>query len=106
MKSKTTLSNLSRVALIWVISLNQANLVFGGPISCAAGIAYYGTCQTACNTGYVSCMAAAGLVAGTTGPVGWYAWLTSAPAGCSAVQGVCMATCAATAAGMCAAPAP
>mmetsp|Transcript_16384 Transcript_16384/g.33349 ORF Transcript_16384/g.33349 Transcript_16384/m.33349 type:complete len:83 (-) Transcript_16384:103-351(-) len=50
--------------------------------------------------------AAAGLVAGTTGPVGWYAWLTSAPAGCSAVQGVCMATCAATAAGMCAAPAP
>ncbi len=51
-----TLANLLRMTLSWVFVLNQANLVFGGPISCAGGIAYYGTCQTACNAGYVSCV--------------------------------------------------
>ena len=50
-------------------------------------------CYSACNAGYVTCMVSSGLVAGTTGPVGWWAWLTSAAAGCSAVQGTCMATC-------------
>lgn len=78
----------------------------GGPLSCAAGVAYYGTCQTACNAGYVACLALAGVTAGAAGPVGWWAWLTSAPSACSAAQGACMATAAVTAAAMCAAPAP
>ena len=38
-------------------------------------------------------MSGSGLVAGTTGPVGWWAWLTGAAAACSAGQGVCMAAC-------------
>jgi len=61
-----------------------------------AGFATIGLCYTACNAGYVTCMSGSGLVAGTTGPVGWWAWLTSAAAGCSAVQGSCMAMCAAS----------
>merc|ERR1712129_256052 len=77
-----------------------------GVLTCAAGITYYGTCQTACNAAYATCLAASGLTAGVTGPVGWWAWLTSAPALCSAAQGAGMATCFVTAAGMCAAPAP
>ena len=50
-------------------------------------------CYTACNTGYGVCLAGSGLVAGTTGPVGWYAWFTGAAAGCSLVQGACMTAC-------------
>jgi len=44
----------------------------------------------------VSCLAGYGIVAGTTGPVGWIAWLTSAAAGCSAAQGACMSACTVT----------
>jgi hypothetical protein len=61
-----------------------------------AGPLTVGACYSCCNAGYVACMSASGLVAGTTGPVGWWAWLTSAAAGCSAVQGACMAACSAT----------
>ena len=68
----------------------------GGPLTTAA-------CYTACNAAYVTCMTAAGLTAGvsvaTTGPVGWWAWMTGAPAAaaaCSAAQGACMAACTAT----------
>jgi len=61
-------------------------------------------CYTACNAGYVVCMAGSGLVAGTTGPVGWWAWITGAAAGCSAVQATCMTAC--TAVGLAAAVAP
>ncbi|CAG8544979.1 30828_t:CDS:2 [Racocetra persica] len=50
-------------------------------------------CQSACNAGWVSCYAAAGLVAGTvTGGLG-------APAAallCNVAQGACMAACAAS----------
>merc|ERR1719297_587403 len=97
------LLNLVLSICILAMGVREAD---SGVLTCTAGIAYYGTCQTACNTGYAACMTASGLVAGTTGPVGWWAWLTSAAAGCSAVQGACMATCFSTAAGMCAAPAP
>eukprot|EP01068_Selenidium_serpulae_P015831 Selendium_serpulae@DN6247_c0_g2_i1.p1 len=84
----------------------QTRPVEGGPLTCAGGIAFYASCQTACNVGYCTCMTASGLTAGMTGPVGWWAWLTGAPAACSVVQGACMATCAVTAGGMCAAPLP
>mmetsp|Transcript_11582 Transcript_11582/g.17357 ORF Transcript_11582/g.17357 Transcript_11582/m.17357 type:complete len:89 (+) Transcript_11582:108-374(+) len=82
------LLNITSIICIVSILLNQSE---AGPITCAA-------CYTACNAGYVTCMSASGLVAGTTGPVGWWAWATSAAAGCSAVQGVCMTACAASAA--------
>eukprot|EP00984_Skeletonema_dohrnii_P013082 scaffold5388_cov151-Skeletonema_dohrnii-CCMP3373.AAC.2 len=82
------LLNITSIICIVSILLIQSE---AGPITCAA-------CYTACNAGYVTCMSASGLVAGTTGPVGWWAWATSAAAGCSAVQGVCMAACAASAA--------
>ncbi|RIB08866.1 hypothetical protein C2G38_1982239 [Gigaspora rosea] len=58
-----------------------------------AGPLTYILCQSACNAGWVSCYAAAGLVAGTvTGGVG-------APAAailCNVGQGACMAACAAS----------
>ena len=74
----------------------------------SAGPLTYAACQTACNYGAVSCYAAAGLTFGVstaagaaTGPVGWFAWLWTAPAStiaaavaCSAAQGTCMAACA------------
>ena len=75
--------------------------VEAGPIMAGSGVA---ACYTACNAGYVTCMLGSGLVAGTTGPVGWWAWATSAAAGCSAIQGTCMAAC--TAVGLAAAAAP
>jgi hypothetical protein len=49
-------------------------------------------------------MTASGLVAGTAGPVGWYAWATGAAASCSVIQGTCMAAC--TAGGLAVAVAP
>ncbi len=73
----------------------------------SAGPLAYAACQTACNYGAVYCYSAAGLTFGVstaagaaTGPVGWFAWLWSAPtsvvlaaAACSAAQGTCMAAC-------------
>jgi hypothetical protein len=58
-----------------------------------AGPVGVGLCYSACNAGYVSCLAASGIVAGTTGPVGWWAWLTGAGAACNATQGICMSAC-------------
>jgi hypothetical protein len=79
---------LSRHSFFIFAALIQ--LVCSGPIAAGSAVAL---CYSACNAGYVTCLAASGIVAGTTGPVGWYAWLTSAAAGCSAIQGACMATC-------------
>jgi hypothetical protein len=73
-----------------------------------SGPVTYAACQTACNYGAVTCYSYAGLTFGVattvgviTGPVGWWAWLTTTPtstlawaAGCSAAQGTCMAACA------------
>ena len=94
------------VLFCYLLIAHQVQNADAGLLTCAVGVTYYGTCQTACNAGYVTCLAAAGVVAGATGPVGWYAWLTSAPVACPAAQGGCMAACAVAAAGMCAAPAP
>ena len=62
----------------------------------SAGPTAVGLCYTACNAAVVTCYSASGLTFGAAGPVGWYAWLTSAAALCSTAQGACMATCAAT----------
>ena len=94
------------LSLVCALLAARVGLANGGVLTCAAGMAAYGTCQTACNAGWVTCLALNGVVAGAGGPVGWFAWLTSAPAACSAVQGVCMAACAASAAALCVAPAP
>ena len=69
-------------------------LIFTSFIQC--GPLTVGACYTACNAGYVSCLAGYGIVAGSTGPIGWYAWLVSAPAGCSAAQAACMSACTVT----------
>ena len=62
----------------------------------SGGLLTVGMCYSACNAGYVTCLAALGITAGVTAPVTWWAWATGVPAaaaGCSAVQGVCMAVC-------------
>ena len=76
-------------------------LAEAGPITAGSAVA---ACYTACNAGYVACMASSGMVAGVSGPVGWWAWATSAAAGCSAVQGTCMEAC--TAGGLATAATP
>ncbi len=96
MKSIPFLLTMSVVVLS--LHLSEA-----GPIAAGSAVA---SCYTACNAGYVTCMAASGLVAGTTGPVGWYAWATGAAAGCSTVQGACMAACTAGGLAVAAAPTP
>jgi hypothetical protein len=76
-------------------------MVNSGPIAAGSAVS---VCYTACNTGYVTCLAGSGIVAGAGGPVGWYAWLTGAAAGCSAVQGACMSACTAGGAALFLAP--
>ena len=83
--------------------LNASSVVEAGPI--AAGSAF-AVCYTACNAGYVTCMAGSGLVSGATGPVGWWAWATGAAAVCSTVQAACMTTCTAVGLATAAAPIP
>ena len=94
------------LCLVCALLVSGVGLANGGVATCAAGIAGYGTCQTACNAGWVTCLSFYGVVAGAAGPVGWFAWLASGPAACSAAQGVCMAACAVSAVALCAAPAP
>ena len=77
-----------------VLPLCLCLLLLSSMVQC--GPLTVGACYTACNAGYVSCLAGYGIVAGTTGPVGWIAWLTSAAAGCSAAQGACMSACTVT----------
>ena len=85
-----------------MLCLNSGmKFVQAGPIVAGSAVSL---CYTACNAGYVVCMSSSGLVAGATGPVGWWAWLTSAAAGCSLAQGTCMAAC--TAGGLATAAAP
>jgi hypothetical protein len=88
--------------MIMILCLHACTkCVEAGPIMAGSAVA---ACYTACNAGYVTCLAASGLVAGATGPVGWWAWATSAATGCSAVQAACMAAC--TAGGLAAAVTP
>ncbi|KAJ1460403.1 hypothetical protein M885DRAFT_559514 [Pelagophyceae sp. CCMP2097] len=62
----------------------------GGLIAAGSAVA---ACYTACNAGYVTCMASSGLAAGVAGPIGWWAWITGAAATCSAIQAACMSVC-------------
>lgn len=73
------------LSLILLLSL-LVSIAKCGPVA-------VGVCYSACNAGYVACMTASGLTAGVTGPVGWWAWLTGAAAGCSLTQGACMTAC-------------
>ncbi|XP_032218746.2 uncharacterized protein LOC116601956 [Nematostella vectensis] len=58
--------------------------------SSSAGPLAYGICQTGCNAVWVTCVAAAGGVAGvSTGGAG----VPAAVLACNAAQGVCMAAC-------------
>ena len=61
--------------------------ILGGPV--AAGPVAWAACQTACNVGYGTCLAALGLTAGTAFPPS----LVALAALCSAAQGTCMAAC-------------
>ncbi|CAB4388868.1 hypothetical protein RhiirA5_361891 [Rhizophagus irregularis] len=87
------MSKLSFIALfIIVIFAFQTTNVSAGPIA-------YAVCQTACNLGWVSCYASAGIVAGTvTGGLG----APFAAIACNVAQGVCMGACA----GLLVAPTP
>lgn len=89
--------------LFYALIFTYAGFVDSGPIAAGSAVAY---CYTACNAGWVTCLSAYGIVAGTTGPIGWWAWLYSAPAVCSAAQGVCMAACTAGGLAVVAAPTP
>ena len=98
MKEKTIVSIIISLSVILPFVLVDA-----GPIAAGSAVS---VCYTACNAGWCACMTGSGLVAGTTGPVGWYAWLTSAAAGCSVVQGACMAACTGGGLALAAAPTP
>jgi hypothetical protein len=89
--------------LLTITLLMNARMVGGGPVLAGSAVA---ACYTACNAGWVTCLASYGIVAGAAGPVGWFAWLSSAPAGCSVVQGACMAACTAGGLATVAAPTP
>ena len=96
---------LSSLSLMMTILCLHActKCVEAGPILAGSAVT---VCYTACNAGWCACMTASGLVAGTTGPVGWYAWATGAAAGCSVIQGTCMAACTAGGLAMTVAPTP
>lgn len=98
MKSMYTLFPALFFILALIIRGSEA-----GPIAASSAVSL---CYTACNTGYVTCMASSGLVAGVSGPVGWVAWLTGAAGSCSLVQGACMAACTAVGLATAAAPTP
>ena len=90
--------NLKIVVVLLLFALIQ-----GGPIMAGSAVA---ACYTACNAAWVTCLASYGIVAGTTGPVGWWAWLYTAPAVCSAAQGACMSACTAVGLSCVVAPTP
>lgn len=80
-------SKMNKQILYWltvlsvtICSLHALTFTAAGPIMAGSAVA---ACYTACNVGYVTCLASSGIVAGATGPIGWWAWLTGAPAGCS-----------------------
>jgi hypothetical protein len=81
------------VRMTWRFLIVFVSLLFLNDMYVNAGPATWGACQTACNSGYVACLSLSGIVAGTTGPVSWWAWLTSAATTCSAIQGACMVAC-------------
>ncbi|KAL3930087.1 MAG: hypothetical protein SGBAC_011921 [Bacillariaceae sp.] len=82
--------------LVLLTSLTEP--ITAGPIAASSGISM---CYTACNAGYVSCMAGCGLVAGVASPLAGPAALA-----CSVTQGACMATCTAGGLAVLVAPTP
>ena len=89
--------------LKFILILCLATKAFSGPIAAGSAVSI---CYSACNAAWVTCMTASGLVAGTTGPVGWWAWATGAVATCSASQGACMTACCAGGLAVAVAPTP
>ena len=89
------------VLCVLFIAASLVDLSHAGPIAAGSTIAY---CYSLCNVSYVSCLAYYGIVAGTTGPIGWWAWIVAAPTWCSGLQGACMSGC--TVVGTAAAMAP
>ena len=69
--------------LLLLVFIIMANPIQAGPLA-------YGICQTGCNTVWVTCVAAAGGVAGvSTGGVGTPVAIVA----CNTAQGICMAAC-------------
>lgn len=85
----TTSPKTTAAALLLLVCI--ANLTAPSQAGIFSAFASYGACQTGCNTAWVSCYAAAGLVAGT---VTAGAAIPAAAAACNTAQGVCMAACA------------
>lgn len=86
-------SLLSVIVTLFLLLSMQIMPAKSGILGLIAGFfGGYGACQTACNAGWVSCYAAAGLTAGT---VTAGAAMPAAAIACNAAQGVCMASCAA-----------
>ncbi|RHZ44576.1 hypothetical protein Glove_718g57 [Diversispora epigaea] len=80
------MAKLSTFVFVLTLLLISFNNVSAGPFA-------YALCQTACNMGWCSCYAAIGLTAGAaTGGVA----LPAGAVACNVVQGVCMASCAAS----------
>jgi len=48
--------NTNKSVLLACLLFSLVPVVTSGVASCAAGAAYYATCQTACNTGYGTCL--------------------------------------------------
>jgi hypothetical protein len=75
-----------KIIIILILLLSVASKVTdAGPIVAGSSVAL---CYSACNAGYVTCMAAAGLSAGMIGPFAFVAGIA-----CSATQGACMSAC-------------
>ncbi|CAE7122953.1 unnamed protein product [Rhizoctonia solani] len=74
--------SVAPIVALATVALN-AGQVQAGPIA-------MGLCYSACNAGYVTCCTSAGAIAGTfTLGLG----IPAALAGCSVIQGTCMAAC-------------
>jgi hypothetical protein len=74
----------------------QLLVVFTSLATAFSGPAAVALCYTACNAGYGTCLGLVGVTAGVTAPVTWAGWFYGVPAacaGCSLVQGTCMAAC-------------
>jgi hypothetical protein len=73
------------IFIVFFLLLVASKVTDAGPIVAGSSVAL---CYTACNAGYVTCMAAAGLSAGMIGPFAFVAGIA-----CSATQGACMSAC-------------
>lgn len=93
----TTVAKKNFLSSILVLAATLT-LTDAGPIVAGSAVAL---CYTACNAGYVACMATAGLSAGMIGPLAF-----AAGAACSLTQGACMAACVSTGLALTVTPTP